>query len=474
NTLAKSKLIDVFRTLAPEELRWLRDFVDSPYFNKHEVVRTLCRHLIQAHREGFPERLLEKSTLGATLFPEEADPTPRLHHTMSKLYQLTLQFLAQRQWEGQGQATALAALQALADRQLQLPFQQQLRQCQQQLDEPQQLHELWQCYRLHEIAEQHYAHQRDRQINTSFLQGAADQLDQYYVARRLALGCAMMTRQHALNEQYELHFSGLLPVPNPRAATAPLSQVYAQLFALLQRDNAEVQLTEYYRFVLAQASILGPEATQELIYYAINYCIQQIRKGHRQFTGQLLSIYEQGLAEGHLLEQGELSPWNYKNIVKLGLGLQRFEWVEAFIQRYTDQLPDAHRADAFHFNSADLHYHRQQYDQALDHLNQVEFSDLHYKLGARAMLLKIYYETEAEEAFLSLLQSFHLYLKRDQVASQDIRQAYLNFIRMAKKLHRCPPDRARSVSEEIRQTASLNDRTWLLRQLAVKMALASQ
>jgi hypothetical protein len=473
-SIAKSKLLDIFRVLAPEELRWLRDFVDSPYFNKHAVVRQLCRHLIQAGRDGFPEPSLAKATLATALFPGESDPVPKLHHAMSRLYQLCLQFLAQRQWEGEGEAVQLAGLRALSGRQAVRPFQQQFRRCQTALGEPRQLDEIWQSYQLHEIAEGFYTQQGDRRINATHLQAIADQLDQYYVGRRLALACAMLTRQHALNEQYELHFAGRLPVPSRQALSTPVAELYARLLNLLQRDNAEQLLLDFQTQTRRQARQLGPALTQELIYYAINYCIQQIRRGYRHFTTRLLDLYEQGLEEGYLLEKGYLSPWNYKNIVKLGLGLQRFTWVEGFIQRYTDQLPDEHRADAFHFNSADLHYHRQQYDQALDHLNQVEFSDIHYKLGARAMLLKIYYETGTEEAFLSLLQSFRLYLQRDRIASQDVRQAYLNFLRMAKRLYRCPPEKAPQLAGEVRQTAALNDRSWLLGQLAAKMDPASQ
>jgi hypothetical protein len=104
-----------------------------------------------------------------------------------------------------------------------------------------------------------------------------------------------------------------------------------------------------------------------------------------------------------LLERGQISPWTFKNMVKLGLGLQQYDWVENFVRNYSEKLEANKRTDAYHFNLADLFYHRKNYDEALIHLNQVEFSDIHYQLGAKVMLLKIYFETDATEAFLSLV-----------------------------------------------------------------------
>lgn len=90
------------------------------------------------------------------------------------------------------------------------------------------------------------------------------------------------------------------------------------------------------------------------------------------------------------------------------------------------------------------------------------------------MLVKIYYETGAEEAFLSLLQSFDLYLRRNKVAGADIRQAYLHFLRFAKRLHRCKPDRMARLQQEISQTPTLSDRSWLLLQLQAKTIASAQ
>ena len=69
-----------------------------------------------------------------------------------------------------------------------------------------------------------------------------------------------------------------------------------------------------------------------------------------------MDLYIEGIKNNILLENGQISPWTYKNVVKLGLGLKRFEWVESFVREYSQYLSAREREDAYHFNLADLFF----------------------------------------------------------------------------------------------------------------------
>lgn len=150
-------------------------------------------------------------------------------------------------------------------------------------------------------------------------------------------------------------------------------------------------------------------------------------------------------------------------MVKLGLGLRRFDWVVDLVENYANRLPISDRSDAYHFTMADIYYHQQDYDAALDYLNQTEFSDIYYALGAKVMLIKIYHETDAVDPLLSLLFSFKVYLQRNQKISNATKDAYLNFIRFVDQLQAGrDTDKIRS---RIQKAKALTDRNWLLKQL---------
>ena len=81
------------------------------------------------------------------------------------------------------------------------------------------------------------------------------------------------------------------------------------------------------------------------------------------------------------------------------------------------------------------------------------------------MLLKIYYEKSEVEALLSLIQSFRIYLKRNQHLSENIKNTYLNFVSLINELFKKGKEQSEKLKQSIQQSAPLTDRSWLLQQL---------
>lgn len=148
-------------------------------------------------------------------------------------------------------------------------------------------------------------------------------------------------------------------------------------------------------------------------------------------------------------------------MVKLSLRLQHYTWIESFIQEYAPKLPGSFRENALHYNLAELYYYTNRFDQAQEHLNQVAFSDLNYYLGARVLLAKIFYETDEEEALLSLISSFTIFLKRNKQLSNNLKHTYLNFCQILFQILRRSPAQMKKLQEKISNTSLLTDRAWL-------------
>ena len=81
------------------------------------------------------------------------------------------------------------------------------------------------------------------------------------------------------------------------------------------------------------------------------------------------------------------------------------------------------------------------------------------------MLAKIYYETNEENALLSLLAAFTVFLKRNKNISADLKKTYLNFCHFLFQIIRKKKKHLPKLREEIRITKLLTDRAWLLKEL---------
>jgi len=63
----------------------------------------------------------------------------------------------------------------------------------------------------------------------------------------------------------------------------------------------------------------------------------------------------------------------------------------------------------------------------------VEYTDPRYRLHAKSLLLRTYYDLNEYEAFLSLSDSFRQYLQRNSQISDNRRTGFLNLVKFAKK-----------------------------------------
>ena len=462
-----SKLFDVFRVLEGAELRRLKDFVHSPYFNKQAIISQLCEELITQHRRNWPAKSSSPEALYKRLFPAESFDAKQWSYLSSDLLRLCERFLVYEDLDD-SISFRLEQLRVFSKRGLDKSYQWYQRKLNTEINRQQQLSTDHLLYRLTFLQRQveHLTYQ-DSRTPSPQLQQTMDYLDNYYLLQKSKIGCEMLSWQAMLNEHYTIEwyqpgeFSKL-----KRLSEGQLSQLYFQAYSLLQTEDRPDLLQAYVGMMRHAAPKLEELHRSELYQHALNYCARQIRSGHRHFIDHLFQLYNDGLEHDYLLDKGVLSSGNYKNIIKMGLGLGRLDWVEQVVENYTDLLPVETRSDAYHYNLADLNYHRQQYDQALYHLQLTEFADVHYALGARAMLTKIYFEQGETEALYALLSSFYIYLLRNKLVVKGTKDAYLNFIRLSRQLYRVKSREAvQKIKVRIEKTVSVNDRFWLLQQI---------
>ncbi len=215
------------------------------------------------------------------------------------------------------------------------------------------------------------------------------------------------------------------------------------------------------RLPFARGPFIEQEERRDLYIYGINYCALRIPRGDRRFTNLALELYEAGIADRSLFEGNYLSHWTYTNVVKLSLNLQRYQWTEQFIEQFHQQLTPAFREDALHYNLAELYYQKGDLERVLDNLRKLHFSDLHYHLGSRILLLKTYYMRAEQEALESLLSSFTAFLRRNSKVSDNFREACLNFCTLLQQIHRGSPRDFAELSRKLDNTQPLVQREWL-------------
>ncbi|MDP6908446.1 MAG: hypothetical protein QF371_03020, partial [Flavobacteriales bacterium] len=186
------------------------------------------------------------------------------------------------------------------------------------------------------------------------------------------------------------------------------------------------------------------------------------------FQQELLSVYKSALERKALLTNGRISQWDFKNVVTVALRVSEFDYARHFIHDYKLLLPLAQRSNALAYNLANLHFYEKNYRAAIKQLQKVGLDDVYYRLDARSILLKSYYELDDYDALFYHATAFRSALKRNRKISNHQRKLYLNLIKHTMSLSRAAGEKTKvgALKERVRNNPNVADLSWLEAKLA--------
>lgn len=462
--MKNSKLIDLLATFSPADLKQFREFVASPYFNKNKDLIRMIAYLEQ-NAPNFEALQVSKERVHAQLFPDQDFDPKQMGYLMNYLLKLGERFLAIQRYEQEEELMRCHTLDQFVDRKLTKHYNYLLRKTFKSVTESDARSgdSYYYQYLMGRAAANHFYSQQVRKFDPS-LQTVSDQLDQFYFFHKLRYSCEMLNRQTIIRAEYQLHFvEEVRAYLLNKAEIEPLIEIYLRIYLSIRFAEEEAHFHKLLQLIESHAQGIDQKIRREIYLYAINFCAPKIRKGDEKYTSIMLDLYIKGIETRALFDGTYLSHWTYSNVVKLALRLQRFDWTEVFIKEQAVNLPPSVREGAEHYNLAELYYHKGEFDEVLDQLNQLQFLDPHHHLGSRVILLKTYYELDAEEPLLSLLSSFSVYLRRNKQISTAMKKTYLNFCNLLHQIMRRNPKKWELLEEDIQQTQPLAERAWLLK-----------
>lgn len=474
------KLIELAGSFSRKEMTRFRDFAHSPYHNKHKGVRRLVAYLSEIY-PNWEGKHCDREILWQQLYPELPLDQAKLAVIFTYAYRLAEAFLIQEEMNGQSISRRLLLLPQLRRRQQYASFEKHLGQLEaglhSGLTRDAQFH-FW-SYQVAAEADNYFDQTERRQKDVN-IQVKQRHLDHFYLAEKLRDACEMESRRKILRIIYD---AGRLPMVLAEVESDPsrYAEVPAvHIYYLLYRMIVDRQPTHYHE-AMASLSKVTPffhQSELKRIYnYLQNFCIEQINRGNKEFLKEIFGLYKQQLARELLQEYGFLSEWHYKNIVTTAIRLGELPWVKAFIEEYRWRLPEESQENAYRFNLASFHYAAGNYGEVLKLLNQVEYSDLRYSLGAKALMLRTYYDLGEFEALCSLTDSFRQYLQRNQLMANSKREGYYNLFKLTRKAAQIRSDldyeakekllrSLQRLQEEIRQADAIFNQGWLEERVA--------
>lgn len=467
----QNKAIQILKTFTAQEMRQFADFVQSPYFNKNERLVRLFDILYECH-PAFDAPVIERHNLFKAVFGEDVLlEEQKLRYLLSDLTKLLEEFICVRAVDEEELLKYHLLLYSYRQRELEKPFMSTLKQAEKVLEEwsKRDVSHAFYQYLIEEDKYRFSSVQKEHLLDSN-LQMVVDNLDKYFILNKMRYSAEIINNRNvvAINYRLFLYEEIMNHLRNNPLDHVPAAKVYYNVILTLTDPENKRHYENLLALLDEHKDIFSHDELFDMYVYAKNFCIRKINNGHTEFMQELFGLYKVLLNNRVIFRENYLSQWDYKNIVYLGLRLEEYDWVKKFIHDYNQHLDPRYQRNAYTFNMAYFHFFRGEYDQTLTMLRSVEFTDVYYHLDSRSLLLKTYYELEATEAFLSLVDSFKVYIKRNKQIPANQKKNYNNLIKFVSKLYKWklnPKKSLDDIAEELERTKPLADVIWLRKKL---------
>lgn len=466
--MQKSKPVILLSAMSPAEIRDLEKFIRSAYFNRNELLLRLFLYLKKEHPE-MNGPALDREKIYAKVFQTKPFIETKLRYAFSDLTKLIERFIVIRETDQDRFSQTQMMLRFFRNRDLEKFFHQAYEESLKHVESTgvEDSETYYQKFLLEDLLYTYSSIKRDKSLDR-VLQEVTDNLDYFYISKKLKYLCEMHTRQNFLNSAYHTRFIAPLLAHLKVEDYSAFPAIYAYhqvLLTLIEEDN-EAHFYHLIEWLKANKDVFPREEQRDLFLLAQNYCTKKINQGHRQYLQEHLDLSVLLIDKALIFENGYLIPATFKNIVTVGLRLEAFDWTENFIYGFKDKVHPKYRENAFTYNLAWLHFFKGEYKKTLRLLSNVEYMDVYYILDSKILLLKTYFELEEVDAFYSLVDSFYVYLRRNELISAYQKNICLGFVKYVKRLMRArlgEKKAAKGLLEELNTTPQVASISWLLK-----------
>ena len=460
------KLYTLWHSLSPRIKQGLKQWLASPYHNTREDVRLLYAHLRKYDETAIS---LEKTVVFAALYGNAVYNDNWLRHAQSFLLKAMEDYLAYQTMEESSAQKLFFLAKAYNNLQLEKPFQQTFQAIQTALKTTP-LHDANSLQLQNDIEKLWFQNeaQKSRKAEKN-LQIILVSQEKAFAADKLRTVCTAMSYQNLYQLDYDF---GVLDAILSRIEaqswhkTEPAIAVYYFIYKMNAIEDGFIFFDDLRAEMTQNIQSFEKYEQRNIFIFAINYTIKQCNKGNQTFFRKLFDLYKEGI-ESHILidNNGELSPYTYKNMVATGLRIGEIDYAFHFLETYKDKMPIENRKNFYEYNLARYYFTIKHFTQALPLLEKLTYGDIFFQLDAKVMLLKLYYQLDDYDKLDLTLQNFQQFLHRKKELLSYHQQNYLNIIYCFKQLITYDTlDKAAvlSLKTEISTLNPLTEREWLL------------
>jgi len=469
--MINSKLVNLLRVLSNRDLKQLAMYFNAGFFERKPMVAKLFKYL---HKHYKNDGRIEKEKVFKMLYGARTTYNDlKMRHLMADVLTATEQFLMWQEHKTDALAINMNLLQYYRKKQLDKHYK-GVSNVLTKMHKKTSLQDADYFYYVYKMAHENIAfvESSNARSKQGYLQEALNNFDRYYALTKLKLASAMLTYQWIMPLEYKISFLDelLTFVEKTNLLEIPMVAIYFFIVKNLINPEESDNFNQLKQLLNKHLKDVKPEEGQIIYAAALNHCARQINKGEQEphFLKEIFELYKLGLDTKLIFNDDGLPAWHYKNIITVGLRLEKYKWVREFLYTHKDFIPKEFRESAFTYNLSNYHFFREEYEEVLLLLHKVSHNDAFYNFDSRTLLLKTYYELNYIDSLESLLDSFKQFMIRNKDFLNKRKESYRNLLKFTRRLIKVPPydkEKIRQLKQALIESKHVASREWLLEKI---------
>ena len=434
-----NKLLKTLAAFSKDELKDLEKFIKSPFFDKEKSPNKIIALFlyIKKYHPKYEHKALSKERAFKQLFDTEPFNKLKIERVIGSLHNKIKRFISfqfnERNHDFVKEQLALAKF--YKDRNLPVWFESTIEKLQE--------HQKGLTIREQDFYQNQFLIEREiHDFNSVYnfkkgdlnLPSTINNLDIFYVLSKLMHVCFLLSQNQ--NISIELDKSLVLIkaigelIEQDEYFDIPIIKLYYQVFFMLRHTETVEPFTKFRTLLQEYKTSISTAELKNLKAYERNYLVMKTTKGDTSFRKDLFDLYKEQLQEGYIYYEGKLLPGMFRNIVKCGLFLDEFVWVNQFLTEHKDRIGGTHSPDdVYQFNRANYFFYIKEYEKAVDILAS-KYEDRFYHIAARRLKLMCYYETKSP-ILEHEINAFNRFIRNKSLnLSENYKEHFTNFVNM--------------------------------------------
>lgn len=476
-----TKLINLLKTLAPEEIISFEKFIASPYFNSVKNHARFFNELKKFYPD-FKNSKLTSEYIYKKLFKEKAFNRQIIWNLSSGLEKLVKEFLEQTALKKNKFERMELLVSELGSRKL-------LNHYTHTLDEMEKLLEpnaVGNTYfenkrRLENHKQVYYFITNKVQLMSESKLKASE----YQVLLFLSMTVGGLNDMSVLTKDYNSKFDVNLAMEfakhidlkriaeysrSKNFEYAFLIEIYYHSLMMLLKTGETGHLNKLRKLYRIHNDKFTLSEKRTIMHWMIIYCILRTESEGIKYERLIFELNKLRLKEGLAFYTKEhLHKEIYFQILSVALAIGKIKWAENFIKNYTSKLQPEIQKSMKAMAYAYLHFQTKEYDKVLSGLNNAEYADVWDKLYSKSLLARTYYEMKEINSLLNHIDSSKHFLKNNASVSELYKKYYGNFYYFLTKLISLRENEDLNaipvLKKEILSPTKLDNRKWFIEKI---------